>query len=476
MAEHSPSIERARHARPETSAWIVLVIFFLIFCAIVAGACVAAWRYYTNAMVPVGGTIVRVHAPAGVTYQPKGSAQTITPQTPCRAAPLTEVCQLLGEDERVQAVPEAGYGPVASIILPDGTRIADMYAHPTGADLTLESYQMSRWTKQRLALEFRQTAGYMRYDIPDKSGQPYAEVTYKVVIADGVSAMLSPGGSYSVDVPHYNKEHPQALAPSGRPVLAEVAVRTGSVELQGPSGSVIVHPGEKVQVDVDKGVSEALPARWELIHNGGLSQCKSDADLDGCGEWQLYREKFDQTLTKVEENGKFKVYRGCRPETPVFCTEDETTNIGQFHREGEQQKSYVRGIAQTLDLDISEYRELRFSMWARVIRQTVPRAGIANIECPVTIKFVFKQSSPSDDPEQRYICFYQDDTQQQIPPQGEFSYQATTGSSWYLLRYDLRDSGLLPKARYLQRIVIYANGHDYISEIADISLSAAQQR
>src|SRR5215208_2415215 len=51
MAEQAPTIESARRrARPETSAWLMLITFFLIFCAIVAGAGLIGWNYYAGAM------------------------------------------------------------------------------------------------------------------------------------------------------------------------------------------------------------------------------------------------------------------------------------------------------------------------------------------------------------------------------------------------------------------------------------------
>ena len=66
MAEQAPTIESTRRrARPETSAWLILVTFFLIFCAIVAGAGLVGWGYYTGAMERVEGGLVRVHVPRG---------------------------------------------------------------------------------------------------------------------------------------------------------------------------------------------------------------------------------------------------------------------------------------------------------------------------------------------------------------------------------------------------------------------------
>lgn len=476
MAEHTPTLEQARRrTRPETSAWLTLVTFFAIFCALIATLCVIGWRYYTTATIPVSGALVRVHAPAGVTYQARGSVNRDTPVALCNTPPNpADRCREISEGDHVRAVPQAGYGPVASIVLPDQTRVADMYAYPTGADLTLDRYQVSRWTTRLQDLQFSQTAGYVRYDLPDKLGQPYEAITYGVAITEGVSLLLAPGGSYSVDVPHYDGSHPPALAPSGKPIMAEITVRAGSVEASTPGGTAIVRPGQKLQIDAAGVAGEPQPATWQLIRDGDFSQYMA-GNRD---TWELYSHIFDATVSEREKNGRFLFYNGCKPETPSFCTADQAANIVQFHREGNQPKSFGIGIQQDLDLDVSEYRSLHFSMWARVIQQSVQGAGIANSECPITIAFDFKQSSPTDNEEHRLICAYRDETGQLAQLNGnlsgEFIYRAVPPSLWYHLSYDLRDGHLLPSARYLQRIRIYANGHDYISEVTDISLVAAQ--
>jgi hypothetical protein len=482
MAEQTQPIDQPlRRARPETSAWLLLMTFFLVFCVIVAIVGFLGWRSYTGAMEKVDGSVVRVHARAGVTYQAKGSAKQDTPVTPCGDNPTgaADACQQLGEGDSVHAQPEAGYGPVASITLPDKTRIADMYAYPTGADLTLTKYQASRWSHQRQEVEFRQTAGYVRYDIPAKDNQPYDDVSYSVVITKGVSIALEPGGSYSISVPHAGQGQPPALAASGLPLMAEVAVRAGSAEIQTHAGTVAAQPNKKVQVDANKTASQPIEARWELIRDPTFEQHKTGIYSDGFDAWNAYREKFDQAVTKNEMNGLFSVYLGCRPLTPVLCNADQSTYIGQFHREGDQTKSFIVGVSQTLDLDISEYRSLRFSMSARVIQQKVPQAGIANIECPITIQFTFQKESLRSPEERRYICVYQTDTNKPIATAdnlGEWIYRGVPQNQWYQLTYELRDPPLLPSARYLKEIRIYANGHDYISEVTDVSLIASQQR
>jgi hypothetical protein len=483
MAEQAPTIEATRRRmRPETSAWLMLATFFLIFCAIVAGAGLIGWNYYTGAMQRVEGGLVRVHVPAGVNYQARDSAKKLTPDVPCADNPadVIDYCQSLNEGDQVRAVPDAGYGQVASIKLPDQTQV-DMWAHPTGVDLTLQKYMVSRWSKQRQVVEFRQDAGYARYDIPSKKRSQYADVQYSVVISKTnlVNLSLAPGGSYSVNVPHTEDGHPQALTDSGDRLLAEVAVRAGSVSVQTAGGIVTVHPGEKLQVSYGGEASVPLPARWELIRNGQLADWPAGAKSDASGAWIQNENLTDENATEQERNGTFVVQKRCGPATPDNCAPSEQANIGQFRREGNQSRSFGVQIVQSLDLDISEYPSLELRAWVRVVTQSIAKAGVLGTECPMTIKLTFKQRSPSDTEQNRYFCIYVDETAADLPRDqkgSEFIYTPVHQGQWYNLKYVLRNYESLKDAYYLQSVVILANGHDYVSEISDISLLATQQR
>jgi hypothetical protein len=482
MAEQAPTIESTRRrTRPETSAWLMLITFFLLFCAIVASAGLAGWSYYTGAMERVEGGLVRVHARAGVNFLARGSAKKVTPDVPCADNPagITDSCQSLNEGDLVQAVPDAGYGQVASIKLPDQTQV-DMWAHPTGAELTLQKYAASRWSKQRQIVEFKQSAGYARYDIPAKDRSQYADVQYSVIISktNAVHLGLAPGGSYSINVPHAEPGRPVMLTESGDELMVEVAVRSGSVDVQTDDGVVIAHPGEKIQVNEAGLASAPLPARWELIRNGKLANWPVGAKSDASGAWIQSVDPTDDNATEQERNGIFIIEERCGPATPDNCTPAEKANIGQFSRQGNQSRSFGVLIGQSLDLDISEYPSLELRAWVRIVNQSIAKAGTLGTECPMTIKLTFKHRSPSDTEQNRYFCIYVDETAADLPRDqkgSEFIYTPVHQNQWYNLKYVLRNEKSLKEAYYLQSIVILANGHDYLSEITDISLLAKQQ-
>jgi hypothetical protein len=482
MAEQAPTIESSRRrARPETSAWLILVTFFLIFCALVASAGLAGWNYYTGAMERVAGGLVRVHVPAGVTHQARESAKKVTPDVLCADNPagIVDRCVALNEGDRVEAVPDAGYGQVASIKLPDQTQV-DMWAHPTGAVLTLQKYAVSRWSKNRQLVEFKQIAGYARYDIPSRDRSEYANVAYSVIISKTnlVSLGLAPGGSYSVNVPHAEDERPVMLTHAGEPLLAEVAVRAGSVDVRTADGLVTAHPGEKIQVSEAGVASAPLPARWELIRNGELADWADGARTDASRTWTRSFILTDKNATDQERNGIFKIDQRCAPDAPVNCTADEKVNIGQFSRQGGQTKSYAASIVQSLDQDVSEYPSLSLNAWVRVDKQSITKAGEQGTECPLTINLTYKQKSPDDNEQNRYFCIYIDETEADLPKDqmgSEFIYTPVHQGRWLPLKYELRNYPSLKDSYYLQKITIYGNGHDYLSAITGISLIATQQ-
>jgi hypothetical protein len=53
-------------------------------------------------------------------------------------------------------------------------------------------------------------------------------------------------------------------------------------------------------------------------------------------------------------------------------------------------------------------------------------------------------------------------------------YYSVTESEWAKISFNLRDEEWLPDYRYLRRIQIFAQGHDYDSRVAEVSLVGEQ--
>jgi hypothetical protein len=463
--------------RPETSAWITLLAFFVVFCSIVAGAVWWGWTYYSTAMVPREGALLRGHVGAGVVLQARGEASPVSlerlapERDPCPGH--QDICRPLEEGYHVKTKREAGYGPVASVVLPDQTHV-QLWAHPTGADFALERYRVTRWTDSRQEVVLRQAAGYARYDIANN--QPFHDVYYTVEIVDGVSVRLAPGGSYSINVPQAAEDRLPYTTASGAPLLVEVAARRGSAELQRGDERVMLDANELVQVPVSGPIESPGPPRWELLADGDFRSYEAQGRyLPGSGSrtWEQFWS-IGPDMTEAEKNGGFAVVESCRPETPDLCSPADQILVGQIRRDGDQQKTFANGIQQTLDADVSEYTSLRLRAWVRVLDQSVLEAGIAGSECPVLITVQYKPTSPTDREQFRRFCVYIDDDLLPSQSSGDIWYRPVPKFQWYRLDVELRDDELLREARYLQVIYIEGRGHRYLSEITEISLVGRQ--
>jgi hypothetical protein len=467
---------RARRS-PESSAWLILLVSFSIFCAIVIAAGLLGWRYYTSATIPVSGTMLRSHVETGVFMQPRGQlAPSGLQRLPDGRDPCPDsrdICVPLNEGVAIKTRREAGYGPVASLVLPDESHI-QLWASPTGADLSVERFQVSQWNRTRQEALLNQRIGYARYDLT--SGQPYDQVDFLVDVGSNILVDLTPGGSYSIYVPGSDQSRPSARTVTGRGMLVEVAVRKGGAAIVRGGVRSAIAPGEKIQVAVGGAVGKPIAATWELIADGGFTEYHQQADYTADSKtWVQYWDETAPGLAEDEKNARFSVVRGCRPESPDLCSPEEQVSIGQLRRDGGQTKSYTVGIQQMLDVDVSEYTSLRLRGWVRVLEQSIPGAGAQGSECPIMVQIVYKPTSPTDQEQPRYICVYStDDGRTEIPDLQVIRYRPVPAYTWYQIDIELRDDTLIRQARYIQMIRIAARGHDYFSEVTGFSLVGEQ--
>jgi hypothetical protein len=230
-----------------------------------------------------------------------------------------------------------------------------------------------------------------------------------------------------------------------------------------------------------------VPARWDLIRDGGFSQFSeveynnttqsNQPTLPRSDTWQVY----SGPPLPTEQQGFFRLSSICRP--PMVdntCTPLDRRVAAWFYRAGGQTSGFTTGIKQQLGIDgsgvdISEYRILTFSLWTRVMAQSIEDVGDRGTECPVMIRILARQESPDDPDQERVVCIYTDANMQ--PPRvraDDVLYYQVPKATWTSFTFNLRDPQWLPDYRYLQGIQIYANGHDYNSLVADVSLVGEQ--
>jgi hypothetical protein len=472
-----PTQQQRRGISPQTSAWLILLIAFTIFCLVIASAALLGWRYYTSAMVPVGRAMLRSHVETGVFTQgrgqvsPSGVERLPTDRDPCPDS--GDICAYVSEGESVKTRREAGYGSVASLVLPDQSHI-QFWASPTGADLVFERFQRTQWNRTRQEVLLTQRAGYVRYDI--RNDQPYDYVDYTIQVGSNTSIRLQPGGSYSVYVPNGDPDRILNQTLDGQPLRVEVAVRTGSVLVVHNGSEATIAPGQKIQITNGSALGEPMAAEWQLIADGNFNQYRQQNNYgEGSKTWQEYWNINAPGLTEREQNGRLAVVRGCRPEMPDLCSPEDQVSIGQLRRDGGQTKPFTVGMLQKLDVDISEFRSLKLRGWVRVLQQSLPGAGSQGSECPLMVRLQYKPTSPTDAEQPREICIFSTDGGPVVIPDLQvISYRPIPPYTWYLLDIELRDDPLIRYARYLQVIRIESRGHDYFAEVTGFSLIGQQ--
>jgi hypothetical protein len=450
-------------------AWTLLLLAFGIFCALLLTASYTAWSYHAQATGERTGTLI-VRSPVGlVTFQREG--RTI----PERA----QDGQTLAEGSQVYIAPSAGYGQAATIRLFDQSTL-DMWADTT---LLLRELRTSRWNSSHQTVVLEQRSGYVRYDL--RNDQPYETTTFLVHIGEAY-VELRPGGSYSIEIIDGERQLHLVNNSQRMPGRVDVAVRTGSAELHSQNHTQTILAGQRIEINPAGIPSRVQPALWELIEDGDFSAfsveeynnttlsspLETQADLIRSDTWQVYSGPAD-----AETYGYFHVSPACQPpQKDTDCSLAERTNVAWFIRSGNPTKPFVTGVRQVLGsdnqgIDISEYRSLLFSVWVRVLYQSVELTGDEGAECPVMIRFLTKQNSPIDKEQERVVCFYTS-----TDPTGEperypgITYYHIQPYEWYQLQLDLRAEDWMPDVRYLRSVEIYANGHEYNSRVTSVSL------
>lgn len=469
---HSPVVHRS----PAISAWAILLTYFLLFCILVAAGAYFGLNYFNTALVSVPGSLLRSHVNTGVVVQPRGQLTPLSivrlpaGRDPCPSS--QDICNVLTEGASVKTQPEAGYGPVASLVLPDQSHI-QLWASPNGADLTLARYQVTQWNDRQQIVQLTQHAGYVRYDIA--KGQAYKQIVYEVQTDSGTRIDLELGGSYSIFIPGATDSR-HAVDSHGTPIMLEVAVRSGKATISHGYRQQEISIHEKIQLNIAGVLSDPQPAAWELIADGDFAQFQQQHEyLDGSETWRRAWTPNVAGMSAEELNGDFGVVKACRPQTPDLCLPSEQLFIGQFRRTGNQLKPFTTGIFQHLEADVSEYTSLRLRGWVRVLNQSIEGAGAQGSECPILIWLKYKPTSPTDQEQDRFFCIYSvDNGLTDIPDLQNIRYKPVPRFQWYYLDIELRDDSLIRQARYLQLLRVEARGHDYLTEVTGLSLVGTQ--
>ena len=453
-------------------AWMTLLGFFVLFMSLLVWAIYSGWRFYDEATDVQPSTLIVRGSVEWVTWQPCG--RTIFQRAVDQ--------QRLLPCDTVRIAESAGYGQAATIELFDRSTL-DLWA---GTDLAFVQADTTRWNDSAEHVVLQQSSGYVRYDL--RNDQPFRSVRFQVRVS-GALVELEPGGSYSIEL-HGTARKVQILSPGGDRLIADqvadVAVRSGRAWVYGANGDTVqLVERQRVEIGPTGAPERPIPARWELISDGGFSRFSepeynnttllNQPILPKADTWMVYG-----IGAQGVANGYFRLAPTCRPpQTDSNCTLAERRTAAWFYRTGGQTTSFITGVQQNFGVndqgvDISEYRSLAFSVWVRVLTQSLEGTGFQGSECPVMIRFVAKRDAPTDDEHERVLCaFVQPENSAAVRSNG-LVYRQLEPYRWYQITFDLRDAEWFPDYRYLREIQVYANGHDYDGRVAELSLIGEQ--
>ncbi|RRR74724.1 MAG: hypothetical protein EI684_06425 [Candidatus Viridilinea halotolerans] len=469
ILEQTPAARRAAQQRTLNLAWVTLVFFFALFLILLGWTLLVLRQNYQTALRPLpdGATVIIRERAEWVAWRPIGRS----------IFQGAEDGQALVVGDTLRAAASAGYGQVTTLRLFEQSQL-DLWA---GAEVLIEKLHTTRWHDGLLEITLRQKAGYVRYDL--KPNAIYAQTRFTILVGEARITLAS-GGSYSIDL--RPPERTVQRVDGGNALEADVAVRNGSALITGATGQISqINAGERILINPTGELSPVVPARWELVRDGGFSQygeveynntTLDDPTAPQSQTWSVY----SVPDLPAEQRGYFRLAEICRPPIISGCIANDRRTAAWFYRTGGQTSSFTTGIKQELGahsegVDISEFRSLRFSLWVRVIYQSLQDAGDRGSECPIMIRLVAKRTSPADPEEQRDFCAFVD--KDMVPPtvtEPGMEYYRVPEAEWAQISFDLRDPGKLPDYRYLRRIQIFAQGHDYDSRVTGVSLIGEQ--
>jgi len=418
---------------PERLAWIVLLISFATCVGVVVGVPLTVRWYllysYTGEMVTLDvqeGTLLYTcpgaDTPAGVVNRQEDLCQGREGAL-VSAGPSDQ--GLLSIHPRTPLT-----ATLASVQLFRGTRLRIQEARAPRFPLSPEPHRVV----------MRIESGRVRVHIP-----PLLERNVFLQIYTPQALVQVTDGSTYVEV---NNQQTQVIVREGQALVVALANNTG----------VSVNRDQRAVVPTGSGLSDVQPAERNLIADSDLREplgvvwkaFTADPEIDG--------ESRGSASNVIAERG------------PVV----ELARVGAGHAE--------TGIIQEINRDIRDFRSLQLHVVLRVLQQDVPVCGSQGTECPVMVRIDYVDEGGGARSWLQGFYFLPDPNPK---PNPEFCvtcnprnpHLRTTSGVWY--PYDspnliplFSESGPAPVT--LKSVSIYASGHTYQSQIAEIELSGQE--
>ncbi len=297
-----------------------------------------------------------------------------------------------------------------------------------GSELRIEETRNARFLSRIRTIRLVLLSGSLRVSVASSSDFP--RVHFEVDTPSGTLIIRRPeGASVRVDV-------------KGDAGLRSLfMVRRGEATVTAMQKSVRLTEGSMVVVPYGREPTGPSAAGLELIRNGNFQA--------GLEEWQINRP---EAADGTELNGE------------VYLVDAEGSRVVRFARLGGNTTHADLGIAQDLNVDVSDFEELMLRLRIRIDYQSLSGGGVMASEYPLIVKVTYKDAFGR--PQEFYRGFYYQNKDGNPVENG----QNVTQGIWVDEQFDL--FSLVPRPSYLLSISLFASGHDFDSSAVLVSLVA----
>lgn len=401
---------------PERLAWIVLLVSFAIFVALLIAVPIS-FRYFIEI------STVKQHA----VLDPTQGTILLYPPRSLEPIAITELRDQVAEGSIV----EAGDSPTQATV---------RLINENNSDRSLGSIQLFSGTRLRI--------DQMRSPMFDMSSAPYRA---RLTVDKGQLRVFTNSGeqrpvSVSIATPHGEVDLQAGSY--------QIAVTEGQTAITVSAGEAILHKGEHLPVVVASGlrawmtadalIDAPIAASENLLRNGNFTESMRDS-------WESY------VIAQNVTPGR------------VSIMEREGRRVAYFVRQGEDNVPTEVGIRQLIGKDVNVYDKLVLQLDVKLLFQSLSGAGYLSSEYPLRVEINYtdiygKQLSWG------HGFYYRD-------PENE-NWKIVNGEkippfNWYTYRSpNLMELLKETRPARIDSIRIYASGWNYQSMVSEVFLVA----
>jgi hypothetical protein len=233
--------------------------------------------------------------------------------------------------------------------------------------------------------------------------------------------------------------------------VTEVTARSGDVSAIARGREVVLFKGRRTTIALGEMPADPQPADKNLIENGDFTQPLESA-------WRVENLVDARDLSNVTFGSVSVISAGGR--NAAYFQREATGEDANLHSE--------TSIVQDINADVLDTESLVFRFDVRLISQSLPGGGIQSSEFPMMVRIDFIDIDGK--PQFWTHGFYMVDPVENWPLRDG---EKIPGLVWYAYESpDFMKSESFPHPAKVTSVRIYASGHNYRSQAADIELIA----